>query len=183
MNDFEGLRDLMILARTGNGRAMGDLLRGLSPRLRAYIRGQLLRSGRREPADVEDVLQTVLLAIHAKQDTFDATQPLSGWVYAIARYKVVDHLRRTQHQWSDASIDDAAGIAAADETGAAEASRDLGVVLGRLPERTRSLIEDVKLRGLTASEAAARVGMTEAAVKVAIHRGLQRLFGIFGKTP
>lgn len=96
---------------------------------------------------------------------------------------MVDHLRATQHKWSETSLDDAAEIAAVDDFGAAEASRDLGVLLGTLPVRTRSLIEAVKLEGMTAAEAAERVGMSEAAVKVAIHRGLAKLAALFGKSP
>jgi RNA polymerase sigma-70 factor, ECF subfamily len=181
--EFDRLRDLMVRAREGDGHAMGDLLRGLSPKLRGYIRRQLLNSGRTDPADTEDLLQITLLAIHAKQHTYDASQPLSGWVYAIARYKVVDHLRATQRKWSETSLDEAFDIAAVDEIGAAEAGRDLGVLLATLPVRTRSLIEAVKLEGMTAAEAAKGAGMSEAAVKVAIHRGLRRLTALFGKSP
>lgn len=182
MSDFEGLRDLMVRAKDGDGRAMGDLLRGLSSKLRGYIRRQLLKSGRTDPADAEDLLQTTLLAIHAKQHTYDVTQPLSSWVYAIAHYKVVDHIRATQRRWTETSMDDAAEVAAADEIGAAEASRDLTVLLETLPARTRTLIEAVKLEGMTAAEAARRAGMSEAAAKVAVHRGLRRLTAVFGKS-
>lgn len=181
--EFDGLRDLMVRAREGDGRAMGDMLRGLSPKLRGYIRRQLLNSGRTDSPDTEDLLQITLLAIHAKQHTYDASQPLSSWVYAIARYKVVDHLRATRRRWSETSLDDAVDIPAIDEIGAAEAGRDLGVLLGTLPVRTRSLIEAVKLEGMTAAEAAKRTGMSEAAVKVAVHRGLRRLAALFGKSP
>lgn len=137
---FDLMRDMMVRARDGDGRAMAELLRGLSPGLRSYIRRQLAKSGRAEPADTEDLLQTTLLAIHAKQQTYDASQPLSGWVYVNARYKVVDHLRATQNRWLDASIDDVAP---------AESSRDLSTVLAIPPARTRSLIEAVKLEGMT----------------------------------
>lgn len=181
--DFERLRDLMVRARTGDGRSMGDLLRGLSPKLRGYIRRQLLNSGRTDLADTEDLLQITLLAIHAKQHTYDVTLPLSSWVYAIAHYKIVDHLRATQRKWSETSLQHAAEIAAVDEFIAAEARRDLDVLLGTLPVRTRSFIEAVKLKGMTAAEAAEREGTSEAAVKVAVHRGLRRLAVLVGKSP
>lgn len=57
-SEFDRLRELMVRARDGDGRAMGALLRGLSSKLRGYIRRQLLNSGRTDPADTEDLLQT-----------------------------------------------------------------------------------------------------------------------------
>lgn len=96
MIDWEALRALLLRARDGDRNAMGRLLTELSPKLRGYIRRQLLRCGQTDPADAEDLLQVTLLAMHTKQHTYDPAQPLGGWVYAIAHYKVVDHLRATQ---------------------------------------------------------------------------------------
>jgi RNA polymerase sigma-70 factor (ECF subfamily) len=39
-------------------------------------------------------VQETLLAIHNQRHTYDAGQPLTAWVHAIARYKLVDLLRR-----------------------------------------------------------------------------------------
>lgn len=181
MADAEGLRALMLRARDGDGHAMGRLLTELSPKLRGYIRRQLVRCGQTDPADAEDLLQVTLLAIYTKQHTYDPAQPLMGWVYAIARYKVVDHLRTTQRRRADVSIEDADQVMAADDHEAAEASWDISAVLQRLPARTRALIEATKLEGVGMAEAAERAGMSEAAVKVAVHRGLKRLAELFGQ--
>ncbi len=181
MIESSALDALMLLARDGDGKAMGRLLTELSPKLRGFIRRQLFHSGRTDPADNEDLLQVTLLAIHAKQHTYDPAQSLGGWVYAIARYKVVDYLRATRHYQEDVPIDQADQLAASDDHEAAEANLDLSVVLGHLPARTRALIRATKIDRMGMAEVAHRAGMSEAAVKVAVHRGLERLTEVFGK--
>ena len=182
MNDEKTLRAFMLRARGGDGRAMGFLLTELSPKLRGYIRRQMVRCGQTDPADTEDLLQVTLLAFHTKQHTYDPAQSLGmDGLYAIARYKVVDHLRATQRHRADVPIEDAEEIWAADDHEAAEAKRDLSTVLGRLPARTRALIRATKIEGVGMAEAAERAGMSEAAVKVAVNRGLKRLAELFGR--
>ena len=172
---------LLLRAREGDSRSMRRLLTELSPKLRSYIRRQLLRCGQSDPADTEDLLKVVLLAIHIKQHTFDPAQSLTGWVHAIAYYKVVDHLRSTQRRRADVPFEDADQIMGAADYKAADARLDLSTMLERLPSRTRALIEATKLEGVGIPKAAQRAGMSETAVKAAIHRGLKRLAELFGR--
>src|SRR5580698_1020722 len=86
----ERLRSLMLQSLAGDAQAYGTFLEELAARLRSYLRRRL--GGL--PEDVEDLLQELLLAIHNKRHTYDPTQPLTAWVQAIARYKLVDLLRR-----------------------------------------------------------------------------------------
>ena len=58
---------------------------------------------------------------------------------------------------------------------AAEARRDLAQLLDALPERQRMPIVYVKVQGLSVVETARLTGMSESAVKVAVHRGLKAL--------
>ena len=53
--------------------------------------------------------------------------------------------------------------------------RDVSSLLATLPARQRGLFQDVKLTGLSVREAADRVGMTETAAKVSLHRGMKTL--------
>ena len=46
--------------------------------------------------DPEDVVQETLLAIHLKRHTWRADGPVLPWVFAIARYKLIDHLRKNK---------------------------------------------------------------------------------------
>ena len=120
-------------------------------------------------------MQETLFAIHTRRHTYDPAQPLTPWVYATARYKLIDHLRRTKSSVSEAPIEDAFDIAGQDDVTGAESALDLARLLGKLPERMRTAIRQVKLEGLSIAEAASRSGMSEAAVKVNVHRGLKAL--------
>ena len=172
-NDTE-LRELMKAGLAGDAASYQTLLTRLSRVLRAYYRRKLGRSGRSE-SEAEDLMQETLLAIHTRRHTYDPAQPLLPWVYAIARYKLIDHLRRTRSSFSESPIEEAFEIQGRDDTVGAESAFDLAKLLGRLPERMRTAIRQVKLEGLSISEAASRSGMSEAAVKVNVHRGLKAL--------
>jgi RNA polymerase sigma-70 factor (ECF subfamily) len=78
-------------------------------------------------------------------------------------------------------LDEADQLAAPGEHEAAEASLDIATVLAQLPARTRALIKATRIEGVGMAEAGRRAGMTEAAVKVAVHRGLKRLAEVFGR--
>jgi RNA polymerase sigma factor (sigma-70 family) len=86
----ERLRSLMLQSLAGDAAAYRMFLDELTARLRSYLRRRL--GGL--PDEVEDLLQELLLAVHNKRHTYDPKQPLTAWVQAIARYKLVDLLRR-----------------------------------------------------------------------------------------
>lgn len=155
----------------GDGAAYHAFLKELSGFLRAYLRGRLAGI----PDEVEDLVQETLLAVHNQRHTYDPAQPLTAWVHAIARYKMVDLLRRRAGR--DAMHDplDEDALFAAPDLEAHEARRDLAVLLAQLPDRHRLPIVHVKLEGLSVAETARLTGMSESAVKVGIHRGLKAL--------
>ncbi len=44
-------------------------------------------------ADVEDVVQDILLTLHAIRHTYDPSRPFKPWLVAVARRRIVDRLR------------------------------------------------------------------------------------------
>ena len=166
------LRACLIDGLNGDSIRYRRFLDGLSGHLRAYLRRRLPRG----QDDVEDILQETLLAVHNARHTYRPEQPLTAWVHAIARYKLVDHLRRTGRHAGNRPLDDEAfQFADRPAIPAAEARLDLDRAMASLPERTRLLIDRVRLQGTSVAEAASAAGMTESAAKVAIHRGLQAM--------
>ena len=168
------LRALMISGLDGDAAAHRMLLENLSSRLRGYFTGQLNRIGR-GPVEAEDLVQEAFLAIHTRRHTYDPVEPLTPWVHAIARYKLIDHLRRTRTSLRDVPIDEASDLVAQGDQDNTESTHDLGKLLGQLPEKTRRMIECVKLEGLSVAETASRYGLSESNVKVSVHRGLRAL--------
>ena len=168
----ERLRSLMLQGLAGDAAAYRLFLDELTRHLRSYLRRRL----RGLPHEVEDLLQELLLAIHNKRQTYDPKQPLTAWVQAIARYKLVDLLRRRSRSdlLTDA-LDEDDQVFATTANDAAEAQYDVAKLLRGLPDRQRLPILYVKLEGASVTDTAIRTGMSESAVKVGIHRGLKAL--------
>src|SRR5260370_16000474 len=118
------LRALMISGLDGDAAAHRTLLENLSSRLRGYFTGQLNRIGR-GPVEAEDLVQEALIAIHTRRHTYDRAQLFTPWVYAIARYKFVDYLRRERASAADVPVDEAHEITAQDASTHVESSLDL----------------------------------------------------------
>ena len=168
----ERLRDLLVRGLAGDPAAYHAFLRDLSAHLRAFLRGRL--SGL--PDEVEDLLQESLLAVHNQRHTYDPGQPLTALVHAIAKYKLVDMLRRrARRDLLNDPLDDELDVLASSDTENAAARLDLAKLLERLPARQRLPIVHMKLEGLSVVETARITGMSESAVKVGVHRGLKAL--------
>jgi RNA polymerase sigma-70 factor, ECF subfamily len=103
-SDEPELRALMLAGLDGDAAAHRALLSKLSIRLRAYFKGQLARIGK-GPTDAEDLLQETLIALHTRRHTYDRSQLLTPWVFAIARYRLVDYLRRAKVSREDVPVE------------------------------------------------------------------------------
>ena len=176
----ERLRSLMLQSLSGDGASYRLFLDEPSLHLRSFLRRRLSR----KPEEIEDIVQELLLAIHNQRHTYDSKLPLTVWVHAIARYKVIDWLRRrSRHDLKNDSLDEREELfAAPDDSGAAEASLDIAKLLKQLPERQRLPIQYVKIEGGSIAEAAKRIGISESAVKIGIHRGLKVLAASIGRS-
>ena len=166
------LRGLMLQGLDGDAAAYHQFLKALSAHLRAYFRKRLFQ----RPDEVEDLVQDTLLAVHNQRQTYRADQPLTAWVHAVARYKLIDLLRaRASGESLNVPLDDELELFAASDTEAREAKKDLDTLLAGLPDRQRLPIVHVKLEGLSVVEAAQLTGMSESAIKIGVHRGLKAL--------
>ena len=163
----------------GNTASYRRLLDALAPALRATVRGAAARF-RLPAADIEDIVQETLLAIHLKRHTWKATEPLTPWVRAIARNKLIDALRRRGRGGRvDVPLEDVADTLAAPEPEAHLSPAEADRVLAAINGRQRAVVRAIAVEGLTAAEAAARMGVSEGAVRVALHRGLAAIAAAF----
>lgn len=173
-DDFEsGLKPLWMRAQAGDEAAYREALSRIAARLRRYFARRLFAL----PDDVEDLVQETLLALHQQRGTYDPGLPVSAWVHAIARHKLVDLLRRrgrreALNQPLDDLAEDQHPAAAPDEQ---PTRRDLALLLANLPAAQRLAIVLTKIEGLSVAEAAKRGGVSVSALKVQVHRGLKRL--------
>ena len=171
------LRALMLAGLAGDAAAYRLLLETLQKQLAAWFRRRLAG----DPSEVDDLVQESLIAIHTRRATYDRTQYFTAWTYAIARHKLIDHFRRRGRAMT-IPVEDS-GLFVPDESAGVESRLDVERALAALPIATQSLIRDIKLRELSNAEAAAARGMSETAVKVAVHRGLKKLAAILRAEP
>jgi RNA polymerase sigma-70 factor (ECF subfamily) len=165
------LQRLLVDGLRGGAPAYRSFLDELSAHLRAYFRRRLAQW----PAEVEDLVQETLVAVHTRRHTYDPGRPLTAWVHAIARYKLVDWLRhRASRDAVTVPLDDDDLFTSADAD-AADACRDVGKLLARLPDRQRLSIVHTRLHGHSVADTARMTGLSESAVKVNVHRGLKAL--------
>jgi RNA polymerase sigma factor (sigma-70 family) len=162
---------LLSHANAGDERAYARFLRTITPVLRGIVRTRGARLG---DAICEEVLQDVLLAVHLKRHTWQTGAPVRPWLYAIARYKVVDAFRargcRVELPITEFS-ETLVAEAGPDPTEAADMAR----MIGFLDERSRHLVRLIGIEGASAAEAGAALNMTEGAVRVALHRAFKTL--------
>lgn len=168
------LADLMIRTRAGNEHAYRAFFNAVLQMVRASARGGFARYGH-DGRDSEDVVQDVLLAIHTKRHTWRETEPITPWVRAITRYKVIDHLRRTGRRGKETPVEDIVEILLAEAGEDPTVRGDMERMIARLPARAGDIVRAIGLNGDTVGDVAERFSMTEGAVRVALHRALRNL--------
>jgi RNA polymerase sigma-70 factor, ECF subfamily len=166
------LNALFMSGLEGNVDEYRSFLQELTRHLRGYLRKRIPQLS----DDVEDLVQEILLAVHNARHTYRPDEPLTAWVHAIARYKLMDFFRaRARRESLNDPLDDHAELFAVADDEPAQARRDIGKLLEHLPDKQRLPILHVKLQGLSVSETAQLTGLSESAVKVGVHRGLKAL--------
>jgi RNA polymerase sigma-70 factor (ECF subfamily) len=172
-DDFEsGLRALWMRAQSGDEAAYREALLQIAGRLRGFFSRRLQSL----PDEVEDLVQETLIALHLQRGTYDPALPVSAWVFAIARHKLVDLWRRrgrreALHDPLD-ELDDSAHPCVLEEF---PVRHDLLGLLDALPPAQRRAIALTRLEGLSVAEASQRCGVSVSALKVQVHRGIKRL--------
>ncbi|MGE0800301.1 MAG: sigma-70 family RNA polymerase sigma factor [Lautropia sp.] len=167
----------LLAAMAGDADAYRRFLVSVTPHVRAVARSRCRRLGAPD-GEAEDIVQEVLLAIHLKRGTWDPSRPVGPWVAAIARNKLIDVLRR-RGRHVDVPIEDVMGSLQAEDRTDDLAARDIGVLLAQLKTRQREIVRSISLDGASVRETAARLRMTEGAVRVALHRALKTLGALY----
>jgi hypothetical protein len=87
----DGLMTLMKAAQAGDQDAYVQLLLEVTPRLRRIV---LRNRGFLSTEDIEDLVQDILLSLHAVRATYDPRRPFMPWLLAIVRNRLADGARR-----------------------------------------------------------------------------------------
>jgi RNA polymerase sigma-70 factor, ECF subfamily len=164
---------LMRSAISGDSAAYHRLLKAVTPVLRAAAKRGLARAG--QPVDQsEDIVQDILLAVHLKRHTWDANAPFAPWLFAIARNKLIDSLRRRGRRVF-VNIEDFAEILPGEAAPETAPAGEVAAQLQSLPARQRQVLQSIAVDSASIKDTATKFAMSEGAVRVALHRGLASL--------
>ncbi len=166
------LETLMRLALAGDKRAYTELLQETSRFLRPFLAKRLNYT-----AEVDDLLQEVLLSIHKARHTYDGNRPYKPWAFAIAKFRLLDHLRThyADHLRHAVELSEVENILPWHVTESAITYESISGAVHKLPEKQAAILQMMHQEGYTAKEVAEKIGMTESAVKVSAHRAYKAL--------
>lgn len=164
-------------AQDGNAVAYARLLHQLVPLLRRVI-GSRLRF--LQEADRNDLIQEVLLSLHAARATYDPRRPFIPWLMAIAHYRMVDRAHRhTRLSAREVLVDEFIEVGSNEETYPSD--EDYGNP-GALRQAVKSLsisqrtaVELLTFRDLSLKEASNVSGISIGALRVSFHRAVKSL--------
>ena len=168
----ENLEALMKLSLGGDKRAYAVLLQETARLLRPFL-ARRLNFG----SEVDDLLQEILLSIHKVRHTYDGNRPYKPWAYAIAKFRLQDHLRAyyADHLRHAVELSEVENDLQAPVTEPDISYESISGEVEKLPPKQAAILQMMHQEGYTAKEVAEKIGMKESAVKVAAHRAYKML--------
>lgn len=171
----------LIRAVAGRDReAFGRLFDRYAVRIKAFM----LRAGAAEP-DADEIAQDVMVSIWRRADSFDPDRAAaSTWIFAIARNRRIDMLRRTARPAPDPADplfqpdpepDGMARVSLAEREALVRAS------LATLAPEQREILRMAFYDGLSHGEIAAATGLPLGTVKSRIRLAFRHLRGALGE--
>lgn len=147
-----------------------QLIRELSPGLFRYARQRISSD------DIaHDVVQDTWVAAIKGLDRFAGRASLRTWLVSILRRKVVDVHRRRKPSVSFEEYHSPLEESPRERLDDLAALKVVHAEIDRLPRREQQAVTLVDVEGLSREEAAERMGVTRAALRVMLHRGRTKL--------
>lgn len=161
------LEAMMRLALAGDKLAYTTVLRETSRFLRPFLSKRV-----NQPAEIDDLLQEILLSIHKARHTYDGERPYKPWAFAIAKFRLLDHLRAhyADHLRHSVELSEVENILPEHVTESGITYESISGEVHKLPGKQAAIVQMMHQEGYTAREVAEILNMKESAVKVAAHR-------------
>ena len=135
------------------------------------------------PADVEDLLQEILIKTYRHLNTVKEPEKFPAWLFQVARNLLIDYYRKVQTQASRQELAARAILTDSKQEPYEQVWQELThcirPFLNQLPEKYRAAIEAVDLAGASQKELAMQLGLSHSAVKSRVQRGRKLLKTMF----
>lgn len=172
----KNLTELLILTQNGDNHAYSLFLSQTADFLRKIMSKWIKNSEIKE-----ELVQETLLSIHQNVHTFQPDLKAEPWISTIARYKVIDYLRKNRHQYQELTVDVTNSL---QDTNSLLESHDdswryfhelIKNELDKLDDLSKMAIIKTKFEDKSTKEAAVELGLKENALRTRISRGIQTL--------
>jgi RNA polymerase sigma-70 factor (ECF subfamily) len=182
----ESTLSLLDRARSGDERALADLIARYLPRMRQWSRGRLAAAAR-HLLDTEDIVQETMIKAVRNLSAFDARSEgaFQAYLHSALRNRLADAHRQSRARMTDTAID--SGVPAPDPSPyeqviGVEAGERYEAALSRLrPEDRQAIVLRIELC-YSYDEIARMLNKSSAAVaRVAVSRALTRLSREMGR--
>jgi RNA polymerase sigma-70 factor, ECF subfamily len=167
----QALAALMRAANEGDKNAYRLFLEKVMPFVRGLTRRHRAASG---SSDGEDIVQEVLLALHLKRHTWQPDQAISPWIAAITRHKIIDEFRKTKRRM-ELPFDENFDAPNPEPEQDMLSNREMERLMSQVSDSQRAVVTSITMEGRSITQTASHFGMSEGAVRVALHRGLKAL--------
>jgi RNA polymerase sigma factor (sigma-70 family) len=158
--------DLLIKAQDGDISAYNRFLKESS----IYLQYRLKKWVYRQEV-IEEITQEVLLGIHRNLHTFLPDREAKAWMMGIARFKIIDFIRKNPHKFQEFTKDVTDGQYSTNN----DLEDDIESTLRDLPDLVREALLMTKVYGLSTKETALKLGIKENALRTRISRAIAHL--------
>ena len=136
------------------------------------------RSGGDSAVSADDLLaETWLVAARRVHEFEGDSDAFAGWLFGIGRRLAANNRRRFGRRRTDPAGLQLFDVAVDGHEGGVTQTDWVRETLSHLPRRERDVVSCLDVVGLSITDTATALGMSESAVRVARHRGLKRLRG------
>ena len=158
----------------GDEAAYRKLLEASARLVRGYLLSKIQGPMR---ADVEDIVQEILLTVHLKYNSYDTSLPFLPWLRTIAHHKLVDAWRKRKLSGT-VPLDDFLSDTVADahvQSEETDAALTLERLMANLPAKQQQVVKLARIDGKSMAEIAKEMTLSIADVKVTLHRAIRKL--------
>jgi RNA polymerase sigma-70 factor (ECF subfamily) len=169
-------------AQQGDRRAYAALLSAALPWLRLRARARWPQSN---AADIEDIVQETLLALHRSLHLYEPPRPVAPFLFGIMKLRGADVRRqRHRHAAHETVLDDlpvtSSALTAYPQLEATIDRATMRAAVRRLSPRDREVLDMLKLQEMSLHQASAASGLSVTALKVRTFRAIHRLRRVMG---
>lgn len=157
-------------ARAGDRQALEALLRETTPDLRRFA-NRVCRSG----ADAEDAVQHVLVNVSLRIDGLEGIQRFTSWAFAVIRNECTRALSVATRWLRTAPPEPQTPVDPHQQVERRELLELVVEAIRELPAPLREVLVLRELEGVDTASCAAQLGISEANVKVRLHRARAHL--------